>query len=88
MEKRIITISREFGSGGRFIGEEVARNLGFPIMTRISSDRLQSSQDFHWNISGKMPNCLRRKAYLPMHFPDVISQGNQCKIWCMKHRET
>ena len=28
MAKRIITISREFGSGGRFIGEEVARKLG------------------------------------------------------------
>ena len=28
MAKRIITISREFGSGGRFIGEEVAKNLG------------------------------------------------------------
>ena len=28
MTKRIITISREFGSGGRFIGEEVARKLG------------------------------------------------------------
>ena len=28
MVKRIITISREFGSGGRFIGEEVAKKLG------------------------------------------------------------
>ena len=28
MAKRIITISREFGSGGRFIGEEVAQQLG------------------------------------------------------------
>ncbi len=28
MTKRIITISREFGSGGRFIGEEVAEKLG------------------------------------------------------------
>ena len=28
MGKRIITISREFGSGGRFIGEEIAKNLG------------------------------------------------------------
>ena len=27
MAKRIITISREFGSGGRFIGEEVAKKL-------------------------------------------------------------
>ena len=29
MVKRIITISREFGSGGRFIGEELAKKLGF-----------------------------------------------------------
>ncbi len=28
MSKKIITISREFGSGGRFIGEEVAKKLG------------------------------------------------------------
>ena len=28
MTKRIITISREFGSGGQFIGEEVAKKLG------------------------------------------------------------
>lgn len=28
MAKKIITISREFGSGGRFIGEKVAKKLG------------------------------------------------------------
>ena len=28
MAKRIITISREFGSGGRFIGDEVSKTLG------------------------------------------------------------
>jgi hypothetical protein len=27
MVKKIITISREFGSGGRFVGEEVAKKL-------------------------------------------------------------
>ena len=30
MSKRIITISREFGSGGRTIGKEVADRLGIP----------------------------------------------------------
>ena len=30
MEKRIITISREFGSGGRTIGKLVAEHLGMP----------------------------------------------------------
>ena len=28
MLNRIITISREFGSGGHFIGEEIANRLG------------------------------------------------------------
>ena len=28
MSKRIITISREFGSGGRYLGEEIAKRLG------------------------------------------------------------
>lgn len=41
MAKRIITISREFGSGGRFIGEEVAKQLGIKyydkdIITQIA----------------------------------------------------
>ena len=31
MANKIITISREFGSGGRFIGEEVAKKLGMSI---------------------------------------------------------
>lgn len=28
MSKRIITISREFGSGGRYLGEKIAERLG------------------------------------------------------------
>ena len=35
MAKRIITISREFGSGGRFIGEEVAKKLGIAYYKNI-----------------------------------------------------
>lgn len=29
--KRIVTISREFGSGGRYLGEEIAHRLGVPF---------------------------------------------------------
>ena len=32
MSKRIITISREFGSGGRTIGKEVAQKLGYSYL--------------------------------------------------------
>ena len=34
MSKKIITISREFGSGGRFIGEEGAKKLGMKYYDR------------------------------------------------------
>ena len=33
MSYKIITISREFGSGGRFIGEETAKSLALLFMT-------------------------------------------------------
>lgn len=36
MEKKIITISREFGSGGRYIGEQVAKNLAWRTTIKIS----------------------------------------------------
>ena len=31
MKNRVITISREFGSGGRTIGKKVAEKLGIPL---------------------------------------------------------
>lgn len=34
MSYKVITISREFGSGGRFIGEEAARKLGIAFYDR------------------------------------------------------
>ena len=77
MAKRIITISREYGSGGRFIGEEVAKKLGIKYYDKISSERLQNSQDFSRNIFRKTQNYLPRKDYLHMLFRVVISQEDQ-----------
>ena len=31
MKKTIITISRQFGSGGREVGEKLAKDLGIPF---------------------------------------------------------
>ena len=50
MVKRIITISREFGSGGRFIGEEVAKKLGIAyydknIINQKRKKRCQSNME-------------------------------------------
>ena len=38
-KKRIITIGREFGSGGRTIGKEVADRLGIPCYDHELIDR-------------------------------------------------
>ena len=40
MAKRIITISREFGSGGRFIGEKVAKKLGIAYYDKNIIDEI------------------------------------------------
>lgn len=46
MEKRIITISREFGSGGRFIGEEVAKRLGIAYYDKNIMNEIAEKSGF------------------------------------------
>lgn len=36
MSEKIITITREFGSGGRTIGKKVAQKLGIPCYAPVS----------------------------------------------------
>ena len=76
MAKRIITISREFGSGGRFIGEEVARRLGIAYYDKNIISQIAEKSGLSRNIFRKMQNYLRRKDYLHMHLPDATLQEN------------
>lgn len=46
MEKKIITISREFGSGGRTIGHEVANKLGIPFYDKELVDQIALESGF------------------------------------------
>ncbi len=46
MEKRIITISREFGSGGRTIGHIVAQALGIPYYDKELVDQVALESGF------------------------------------------
>ena len=45
-EKRIITISREFGSGGRTIGRRVAEELGIPFYDKEIVDQIALESGF------------------------------------------
>lgn len=50
MKYKIITISREFGSGGRYIGEQAARRLGLRFLDREiivrAAEESRLSEDF------------------------------------------
>ena len=46
MEKQIITISREFGSGGRSIGRKVAEKLGIPFYDKELVDQIAVESGF------------------------------------------
>ncbi len=46
MEKRIITISREFGSGGRSVGRKVAEKLGIPFYDKELVDQVALESGF------------------------------------------
>ena len=87
MAKKIITISREFGSGGRFIGEEVAKKLGIAYYDKNIINHIAEE-------SGLSPDYIQEKAELSPKkglfayaLEDVILQENQWRIWCMRHRE-
>ena len=44
MKKNIITISRQFGSGGRSIGKMLSERLGIPFYDK----EYQKKQSFHY----------------------------------------
>lgn len=46
MEKKIITISREFGSGGRTVGRQVAEKLGIPFYDEELVDHIALESGF------------------------------------------
>ena len=57
MAKRIITISREFGSGGRFIGEEIAKKLGIAYYDKNIINQIAEE-------SGLSPDYIQESAEL------------------------
>jgi cytidylate kinase len=49
MKNRVITISREFGSGGRTIGKKVAQELGIPCYDSELIEKVASESGFSEN---------------------------------------
>ena len=69
MAKRIITISREFGSGGRFIGEEVAKKLGITYYDKNIISQIAEK-------SGLSPEYVQEKCRI------ISEKGIVCICFC------
>ena len=59
MEKKIITISREFGSGGRTIGRMVAQELCIPFYDKELVDQIALSRKQPLLLCFRSPGCPR-----------------------------
>lgn len=46
MEKKIVTISRQYGSGGRYIGQQLAKELGVPCYDENLIDMVAKESGF------------------------------------------
>ncbi|MDD7219619.1 MAG: cytidylate kinase-like family protein [Clostridia bacterium] len=86
MSNRVITISREFGSGGRTIGKRVAEKLGIPCYDAELIQKITEESGFKADYikeegedaaSGWMSPFLTNRAFGPT---------NQDKMWTIQHK--
>lgn len=68
MSFKIITISREFGSGGRFIGEQIAQKCGIEFYDKniiaFSFFRFKSSYIVSNPCVSRLPRCYEKEKAL------------------------
>ena len=77
-EKKIITISREFGSGGRTIGRRVAEELGIPFYDKEIVEQISLESGFAPRFieeNGEHAPGLSRLAYAfaPLGVPGIMN---------------
>lgn len=86
MSNRVITISREFGSGGRTIGRKVADKLGIPCYDAMLIQKIAEE-------SGYAADYIREEGeyatggWLSTVFTDrTMGMTNQDKLWTIQSR--
>ena len=60
MKNRIVTISREFGSGGRTVGRELAARLGIPCYDEEVIEKLAERSGYSREYIRERESMLRR----------------------------
>ena len=76
MEKKIITISREFGSGGRSIGHQVAEKLGIPFYDKELVDEIAVESGFAPKFVEENGEHAPGKSLLSYAFTSQVSRAS------------
>lgn len=86
MSNRIITISREFGSGGRTIGRKVARKLGIPCYDSEIIQKIAQESGFSENYI-KDAGEYAPGGFLASAFGNrSFGQTNEDYLWNMQYK--
>lgn len=88
MSNRIITISREFGSGGRTIGRKTAAELGFPCYDAELIGKLEEATGLSKEYIAERGEYASHGSWLASAFSDRDHNGHsvQDDLWCVQRR--
>ena len=92
MSIRIITISREFGSGGRTVAKGVADKLGIPYYDKNLVDKIALETGFAPEYVAEESEYARGKSFLSYVFESTVNNGvtysmsNADKLWAEQYR--
>ena len=80
MSKRIITISREFGSGGRTFGKMVAEKLGIAFYDKDLIEKFAEETGFSQKFIEETASMHREPTYFLILFLEEMPMEFPCRI--------
>lgn len=88
MSNKIITISREFGSGGRTIGRETAKKLGIPCYDQELIEKIAEESGFAREYVKERGEYAAHGSWLASAFSDrdFYGHSNQDALWSAQRK--
>lgn len=88
MKNRIITISREFGSGGRTIGKQTAERLGIPCYDHELIEKIAAESGFTKEYIAEKGEYAAHGGWLASAFSerDFNGHSNQDDLWSVQRK--
>lgn len=86
MSNRIITISREFGSGGRTIGKMVAEKLGLPCYDAELIQKIAEESGFAADYIREEGEYASGGRFSPLFSDRSMGPTNQDKLWSFQRK--